>query len=166
MKRYAASPQLENFILNQAPLHHPSVDAPNGYGELMQWYQDNRGYDHPNYTMPSIPVFSGGSEATIYSSNRYNFAARAWHDSIHINKRLDFSMADEIKVMNEQVRQMKQRAVQFQLSNDDYQAIKYDVGGQVLYYYKHKEYVKDQAAFVQACFDEGMIQTVAQGVRY
>lgn len=148
--RYKARPQLESFILNQAPAHFPTKEAPNNWDELKrQWARCG--------PRDRVPVYDGGCDRTIYSHPRYNYAFRAWHDKIHIDLDLSFSKMDELRVCNEHLRQMRDHMAMFNLNDEDSAAIQYDVAGQVLYYYKYKSYVYDQAAFVQACFNEGSL---------
>ena len=158
--RYMASAQLESFILNQAPPHHPTSNAPSSYEELRAWHDRTHG-------VQSMPVFDGGCDNTIYSHARYNYAFRAWHDQIHIDLGLTFSKLDEIRTCNEHIRQMTAHRAMFNLTTEDVRAIRYDVAGQIMYYYTHKKYVKDQARFVQACFDaRSMFHVIQSGVEY
>lgn len=156
---YKASSNLESFVLNQAPRHHPACDAPDSYAGLVAWNDAAKVGD-------SMPVYDGGSHNTIYSHARYNYAFRAWHDRIHINLGLKFTLVDEIKVSNEHARQMASHRVMFGLSTEDSKAMRADVAGQVMYYYKYGEYVRDQALFVGACMESTIFLTLASGVRY
>jgi hypothetical protein len=113
-----------------------------------------------------MPVYDGGSDKTIYSHARYNYAFRAWHDKVHLELDAGFGKLDEIRVCNEQVRQARARFVMLALSEEDIRAVIADVAGQVLYYYKHGEFVKDQALFVGACLEDGIFTTLDSGVRY
>lgn len=158
--RYRASTALEAFVLNQAPRHHSDSNAPSTFTELIDWRAWASDTD-------SMPVYDGGSELTIYSHDRYNYAFRAWHDKIHLDLNLGFGKLDEMAVCAEHVRQMRAHQVMFNLTDEDIRALQYDVAGQVLYYYNRKEYVHDQARFVQVCFDNrSMFKVIRSGVKY
>lgn len=158
--RYKASPTLEAFVLNQAPRHHPACDAPNSWTALKAWGYDAKPGD-------SMPVYDGGSDKTIYTHARYNYAFRAWHDKIHLDSGLGFNKLAEVMVSNIHVRQARRAMIMFNLTEEDFKALRYDVAGQVLYYYRYNEYVNDQAAFVQACFDNGgLFNVINSGVKY
>jgi hypothetical protein len=159
IKPYKASAALEALVLNMAPRHHPAPDAPDTWRKLLQWKDTST-------PSSSMPVYSGGSYDTIYSHTRYNYAFRAWHDSIHLNIFAGFTRLDEIRVSNEHVRQAKERAVMFGLVDDDFRALRADVAGQVLYYYKYHSYVNNQAEFVGACMANGIFNTLTSEVRY
>ena len=156
---YKASAALESLVLNMAPLHHPTKHAPDSFTELKGWASASRPGD-------SMPVYNGGCDNTIYSHPRYNYAFRAWHDQIHLDLDLGFGKLAEIKVCNEHVRQARARSVMVGLNDEDIRAIYCDVAGQVLYYYKYKEFINDQALFVGACMENGIFSTLDSGVRY
>lgn len=156
---YKASRALEALVINMAPRHHPSRCAPDSWSLLKAWKKQS-------VPGESMPVYDGGSDKTIYSHARYNYAFRAWHDKVHLELDAGFGKLDEIRVCNEQVRQARARFVMLALSEEDIRAVIADVAGQVLYYYKHGEFVKDQALFVGACLEDGIFTTLDSGVRY
>ena len=158
-ERYKASPALEGFILDRAPRHHASPDAPNDFEALVAWFYASKVGD-------SMPVHDGANDKTIYSHQRYNLAMRAWHDRVHIDENLGFSKLDELKVCSEQIRIAMQHKVMYRLTEEDFSAIRCDIAGQVLYYYKHKEYVNDQALFVGACMERGIFETLRKGGKF
>lgn len=83
---------LNSKILRLAPAHHV-VDVSPEYLDLLKL---GRGV--------SIPIWSGGSELTIYGDRVVNWAFRAWHDSVHIALQADFSLEGETRVAMEQAR--------------------------------------------------------------
>ena len=123
---------LNDFILNIAPYHFGTPDAPNTW-EGLQAVKD----------MSPMPVFDGNCENTIFESKTVNLAARAWHDSVHLKHDLSFSLQDEIRVARIQCAQL----IDAGLSSFTH-LIWLDVVGQILYYDKHKQYVPNQKAFV------------------
>lgn len=53
-----------------------------------------------------VTVWSGASNATVYSSPRANWLFRAWHDSMHLAYGLDFSLAGEERACERQTAQV------------------------------------------------------------
>lgn len=47
---------------------------------------------------PSLVIWSGGSENTVYGDEKVNFAFRALHDDLHLKTRLGFSHEEEIEL--------------------------------------------------------------------
>lgn len=135
---------LEQCILDLAPNHYACENAPNDYKSLMNWYNNNNS--------GVLPVFNGSSDKTIYSSDRVNFAFRAWHDAIHIAFKLDFSYADELEVAKHHVDELLcwciGHGIDGNLAYDAAELVYADVVGQVEYYYHHKKYVDNQLDFV------------------
>lgn len=80
--------------------------APNDFDALMMaWKASKR-------SGLALPVWSGGSENTIYTSCGANYAFRFWHDSIHALTGLAFNTLDEIEIGRIQV-----QAVQKEFGN-------------------------------------------------
>lgn len=127
--------------------YFPSENAPNTWRDL-------KGAD-----LACLPVFSGGCDHTIYISPAYNWAFRAWHDSIHISKGLGFSYLDELAVAKEHLCQLELIRAPEHVKR----AVWYDVAGQVEYYYKNGCFVVNQKAFVQDCLAYGLEYAIEKG---
>ena len=131
---------LEKFIINTAPPYYPSENAPNSWEGLKEY----KG-------LSPIPVYNGNSENSIFSSPTVNFAARAWHDEIHLTYDLSFSVADEIAVARIQCEHLGIHGLQ------RYMNVTWcDVVGQILYYEKYNKYVEDQNIFVCRLLKNGV----------
>lgn len=141
MNRYQASPQLEAFLVANAPAHVAvEVGAPSSLAEL----QAAHAVGGP------LPVWAGGSESTIYSSPAVNHAFRAWHDALHIELGAEFDADGEALVNAAGIRRA---LVDKSVSVDDLRALYFDVWGQFAYSTHHAgQFPTDQAAFVAACF--------------
>lgn len=150
---YQASAALEKFILDACPLHYATPEAPETYLELCEYYPALVSGD-------PIPVQSEGCEFSIYSQESINQAWRAYHDGIHLLHQLNFSLDDEVETCEVQVRHMQEYANEYGFTDEDYAAVRADVIGQAMYYDKYKEFVRDQAAFVQSCLDNGVMATL------
>lgn len=142
MKTYHASAGLERYLLAHAPAHI-AVDegAPQSLAELKAAAAKGG----------PLPVWSGGSEHTIYSTPEVNFAFRAWHDTFHLLLNAEFNGEGEAIVNAASIRQaLEDKSV----SIEDLQALHYDVWGQYVYATHHAgEFPTNQAAFIAACFD-------------
>ena len=156
-----ASKELEAFIIEQAPSHYATADAPADWHALKVWYElwNIRLANGECYV---IPVFDGGCEDTIYSSPRVNHAFRAWHDSLHLILDEDFSLHGEREVAARHVLAAERAG----LSWRDKEMLWADTYGQRAYYQQTGEYVKDQAAFVGACMEMGLGTVLESGRRY
>ena len=150
---YQASPALERFIVDAAPLHYVTDDAPSTYAELKPYYDALVAGD-------PIPVYDGGSAYSIYSQPSINHAWRAYHDGIHLVHELGFNLEDEMQACEVQIGHMKQYSDEYDFGEEDYAAVRADIVGQAMYYAKHKRYVTNQAAFVQSCLDRGIAATI------
>ena len=88
----ALSPSLESALMVEVTRlgipPAPTPDAPSSLADLLALApQADR-----------IPVWSGGSDCTIWSSPAVNYAYRAWHDSIHLHLGAGFDAAGELEV--------------------------------------------------------------------
>jgi hypothetical protein len=136
------SESLNNQILSLAPPHIGCEDAPNSYKALtLPSAYDSQG---------RLRVYNGGSERTIYGSNRVNLAFRAWHDSLHLQYGLTFQPDDEIELAS----------IHASMIKGDYEKrlIMADVKAQVLHWQKFNAYVEDQRGFVVDYLKTGKIE--------
>jgi hypothetical protein len=141
--RYLASRALESFILASAPEHHATPDAPSTLPELIAAAKRSG----------SLPVWDGGSDATMYSRPEVNHAFRAWHDALHIAHGAAFDVSGELALSREHVRQARAAG----LSAEDVRALWLDLWGQAVYAERHAgAFPEDQSAFIAACFRYGV----------
>ena len=139
--------------------HYAAEDAPSSYQDLLTWSQGHvLGVD-------PLPVFSGGSDRSIYGSDSANHLFRAWHDAIHIKEQLRFTEKDELKVSDMHCAVLRYIGAPYAVIK----ALEADVAGQVKYFYLTGKYVADQLGFVTDCLRYGIetvIHFVEMGARY
>jgi len=88
-----------------------------------------------------LHVWPGASDKCIYGKPEVNHALRYWHDRIHLEYDLSFSLEDELIVAEIHLES---------LHDDSHKRIVYaDIAEQVRYYYQHGEYVADQRNFIE-----------------
>lgn len=93
-----ARTELDRFVRVIAPPHYATTKAPSTYAELVAWYEDWRERAHARGEHFVIPVSSEFCEGTIYRDPAGNHAFRAWHDSLHLARELDFTPESELKL--------------------------------------------------------------------
>lgn len=91
---------------------------------------------------PSLIVWSGASDRTIYGDPAVNWAFRAWHDSLHLKLNAPFTLEGEKRVALEQARLVDSDAIA--------RIILAEVVGQAEYFAKQGEFPVDQVAFIKA----------------
>ena len=133
----SANTEIEIVIKREAALY-PWVAVPSGHAEVLKDLKKafSKGITVDNPYM----VFNGGSENTIYDLPETNFAFRVWHDSVHYNRDLNFSVADEVLVGYYQARMFDNPLASC--------LIYADTAGQRIYYERHREFVVNQKEFV------------------
>lgn len=99
-----------------------------------------------------IPIADYGSNTSIYGSTATNTLFRFWHDVLHLENNLGFNLKDETTVADLHLEAGKA----FNLSPLALLILEADTKGQVQYYFKHKEFVSNQEAFVQSCIKHGI----------
>lgn len=104
----------------------------------------------------TIPIASYGSDSSIYG-NHVNSLFRFWHDVTHLELDEGFSVDGELKVIGQHLKEAKE----FRLSPLTMDILKADTEGQVLYYDRHKEFVRNQSAFIDSCLQHGIGVAVA-----
>ncbi len=147
--RYTASARLESIVLERAVPHVASESAPSSWKALQKWGQTHV------IGLDVLPVYDGGSELTIYSSDVVNFAFRAWHDSIHLACGIGFTLAQELRVASIHVQSCRDSG----LNSLDCEAIWMDTAGQAWHYDIWGAYVHNQAGFVSQCLRDGIPRT-------
>lgn len=91
------------------------------------------------FSTPSLVVWSGASDNTIYQDAAVNYAFRAVHDKMHLETGLGFSVDHEIELGRIQASRM---------SSDFLAELIYcEIAGQALYYKQTGSFVPDQVAF-------------------
>jgi len=120
-------------LLNFLKINYKVVnDAPTSYSKLMK-------YKHSSF----LPISGDGCKSSIYGSEENNHIFRAIHDYIHINNELTFNYEDEMKVCDIHLELLEG----YNLSDLARLLLEIDVKGQIMYYDKHKRFVKDQLNF-------------------
>lgn len=110
-----------------------------------------RHYDETNRLLLSTV----GCETSIYRfTGNMNF--RAWHDYLHVTHRRGFDTESELFIIGEQYKMLTGMG----LSEAALCIFQADTEGQVLYYAKHKEFVKDQQRFIKECLMLGINRAV------
>lgn len=103
-----------------------------------------------------IPIASYGSETSIYGSGQtgadYNHKFRFWHDVTHLELDQGFSKDGERAVIDDHLAEGRA----FGLSELAMKILEADTLGQVEYYFKHREFVENQRAFVDSCVQHGI----------
>lgn len=145
---------------NGAPIpHYPTENAPNSYKDLKAWSDNHVIGKDP------LPVFSGGCSSTIFESEKANYLFRSWHDAIHINEGLSFTVSDEVKVSDIHCSVLTYLKAPYNVVK----AIEADVKGQVYYHSITGQYVNNQKLFVSKCLKYGIntvIDSVKNGVKF
>lgn len=132
-------------ILKLAPNHIASLESPTTYEAVKQ--QAESGVYH---------VFSGGSTDTIFSSRKVQYAYRAWHDSIHIENEIDFSMESELQVAKLQ----EEIALSNGVNPRDAMLLRYDLECHIKYYYAKGQHPDLQLDLIRDCMRDGIEETV------
>lgn len=117
----------------------PAQDAPDTFDGVKAAYR------HSMMRREAFPVWSGGSDCTIYGSAEANYAFRYLHDTAHVEVNGDFTFEGESKVALSAFRPVLQ-AFGDSLESRVYLA---DSLGQVHYHAQTGgQFPEDQAAFV------------------
>lgn len=133
---------MPNIIEHYGIQYQTAKDAPNTYKALRN-SRDNLGY---------FLVYSGDSDNTIYTHERFNHMFRAWHDYIHYEYGFNFKPENEVRtalVQCDQARTMMETLrIDSEVIGHVIQILKADIIGQVHYYTKTGQYVSNQYHFV------------------
>lgn len=123
--------ELKNLILKTAPKHEVRDVAPDTFKGL--------------YNQPSLVVWSGESEHTIWGDSRVNWAFRALHDALHLKTRIGFSPAEEIELGRIQASQYSGLMADL---------VYIEVAGQAEHYMRTGQFVIDQVRFTMSKLKE------------
>ena len=118
----------------------PDVMAPTSYKELCAAYANCERSGCP------LPVFSGGSESTIYGVPEVNYAFRYWHDVEHVLGGNNFGLQGEIRTAYRQLATLES-VYGFGPATMEWKLLHADIVGQIQYYNKHKKFVENQVEF-------------------
>ena len=103
-----------------------------------------------------ITISKQGNDKTIYTKSTYNIIARLWHDNLHLQHNLDFSIDDEKIVCYLQIAELETYLVKRGVSpctiQDATEIIYHDIIGQVDFYANNKKFVDNQMKFVYSRF--------------
>ena len=133
---------MRNKYIKKGTTYNVTDKPMNGYRAMQAQYD----------TTNHITVSSEGCDTAIYGTVP-NIAFRFWHDCVHCELRQDFSYHGEQAVILYQWDELKA----YGISDGALAIFEADTIGQVCYYYKHKEFVKDQARFITACLTQGIV---------
>lgn len=126
---------------------YPTEQAPSSFKALKASLGDSK----------RIPIESNGCDTSIYGDALVNQMFRFWHDVIHLENNLPFDQASESKVAAMHLAVGRE----FGLSPLALEILESDTRGQVAYYFKHKQFVSNQLAFVTSCLQHGIRRACA-----
>jgi hypothetical protein len=98
-----------------------------------------------------IHIWRGASEGTIFASEQVNHYFRAWHDYIHITKRLGYDFIGETAVCQIQ---MAELPVEWYFEK---QLVNCEIVAQALHFMKFEEFVSNQRLFTLRFLLDGEI---------
>ena len=97
-----------------------------------------------------IHIWTGASENTIFGDEKINHYFRAWHDYVHLNYNLGYSITEESIVCNIQ---------RDFLPNEWYfekDLINAEIIGQAHYFYRNNKFVENQRLFTAIYLDSSI----------
>lgn len=134
----------------------PAVDAPATYRELKQVFAESVETKIP------MPVYSLYCDLSVFTDAATNMALRFWHDSLHIETGLTFSLADEHELALEHLRIIEREGIK--KNSMEWQMLRIDLLGQNYLRAMCKKFPDNQERFVRRCleigFDEGVLEEV------
>lgn len=139
-------PRTEEWLLDIAPRHFASEDSPTTF-EAVKKQANAYGIYH---------VFNGGSTDTIFSERKYQYAYRAWHDSLHLAMGWDFSHESELKVAKLQ----ETVAIAWGMDKQDAKMLRLDLEAHIEYVYAKGEHPVKQIELISDCLKYGVEATV------
>lgn len=116
--------ELNHLILTTAPKHEVRALAPSTFQDLLN--------------QPSLVIWNGESEHTIFNDSRVNWAFRALHDTLHLQTRIGFSPESEMELGRIQANQYSGLMADL---------VYIEVAGQAEHYLKTGRFVSDQVEF-------------------
>lgn len=132
----------------------PAVDAPATYRDLKQVFAESIDTGKP------MPVYSLYCDLSVFKDAETNMALRFWHDSLHIETGLTFSLPDEHELALEHLRIMEKEGLK--KHSLEWQMLRIDLLGQNYLRAICKKFPDNQERFVRRCleigFDEGVLE--------
>jgi hypothetical protein len=130
-----------DFVIKRNNIQYiASPLAPNTY-KGMRNYRDDMGH---------FLVYDGGDHGLL--GEEYNIKFRALHDAMHYENELTFKFEDELTLSEMTSIEFSNIVVKLGYSYRDSilvsKIVEAEIGGQIEYYKKHKEYVPDQTKFI------------------
>lgn len=137
------SKKTEEWLLDVAPPHIARPDSPNTFEDVKAQAQTG-----------TFIVFDGGSEDTIFSERKYQYAYRAWHDSIHLCNNIQFGEDDELRVAKLQ----KEIALEAGISERDAAILRLDLELHIRHYYDFGCHPVRQTAMISDYLESGVLK--------
>ena len=100
-----------------------------------------------------IPIANYGCDTSIYNCVDTNILFRFYHDVTHLELNEGFSKVGEYAVINQHLEELRA----FGASSLAIEIFYFDTIGQVDYYFHHKEFIDNQAAFLDSCLQLGLV---------
>jgi hypothetical protein len=116
--------EVNNLILSTAPTHIVKSVAPSTIPEL--------------FSQPTLVIWSGASDHTIFGDPSVNWAFRALHDALHLKTRIGFSPESEIELGRIQANQYTGLMADI---------VYIEVAGQAAHFLKTGQFVENQVEF-------------------
>lgn len=98
-----------------------------------------------------LPIANYGCDTSIYGNAAINERFRFWHDVTHLKLDEGFSKKGEYAVIEQHLKE----AEEYGLSPLAIAILRIDTKAQVDYYFRHKEFVQNQDAFLDTCLQRG-----------
>ena len=98
------------------------------------------------------PISNLHCDKTIFWTPYMNVLHRFWHDNVHLQLGLDFSVEDELAAAEYQVMILRYHG----LSKLAMQIVNADIAGQVLHHQRYGEFPRNQRAFVERAVSHGI----------
>jgi hypothetical protein len=152
--------QLVTLCSRKAPYRIEALPMDNGHPENLQELlkATARDWRDTNGMLlgQRVPVWSGASDKTIWSSPSVNHLLRAWHDSHHVLLDADMSTAGE--------KRCAKYACSLITGALERQTLWCELAGQTYYWAEWKAHIDNQRNFVRDCLLHGIAPTVASGL--
>lgn len=122
--------------------YYTTNDAPESFKELKE---------QSGITGKCLPIANYGCDTSIYGDAAINERFRFWHYVTHLQLNEGFSKKGEYAVIEQHLKE----ANEYGLSALATAILRIDTKGQVDYYFRHKEFVQNQDAFLDTCLQRG-----------
>lgn len=146
------SKKTQEWICTQAPEHIPMMNSPDTFDGCRDFFNSN-GYH---------AVFEGGSRDTLFDSEEYKWAYRAWHDSLHFKYGFGFSEQDEYEI----ARIQQQESLNAGMSRLDALLLRIDLEAHVKHFYTWGEHPVMQTDMIYQCLLYGDVEQVIQSQKF